>query len=621
MSARGTRPAYRGKMTQLLKKAEDTIVKFNSEDDVDWDNLLITKEHLKSRTSWASNCEQLRDLTKADNVADLNTEVHILGLRWKTLSDELTYANNISNDKTILPTKREVSSATSSVYDPFGYLAPVVIKAKIFTQELWKRKLDWDEPLPSDLTNEWNAILTDLKTATNITMNREYFSDVYDRKDDHELHVFVDASTRAYGAAVYLRNNNTEQTSLVMSKTRAAPLKKQTLPRLELMGAVIGTRLIQFVSDALKDTVNITKHIIWSDSQIVLHWLKSDKKLPLFVTNRVNEIKTFPMTMNTVLHTFVETDTAQDTTTVNETTNVGIQHIIDADRFSSLNKLLRTTALVLRFVSNLRNDKHTSSTLSSTVSAEELRKAETKWIRDIQREAFSADVTTHRRKPTLTRQLGLFFDNDTLLRCGGRLHNAPLDYNTKFPILLPYGHRYTILVVLESHSRMLHSGLLSTVTDLRQTYWIPKIRQLVKRIIRQCVTCRKITGKPYQQPIQAPLQHCRVNDAPPFTVTGVDFTGALYTVANDSFGTGVTCNSICPAEVLTGLNIAYIKLNATASGLSYEECEKKLLQESNPNGKFVTIEQVAGLAVFLCSPAADQITGASIPIDAGRWVK
>ncbi|XP_077866237.1 uncharacterized protein LOC144353834 [Saccoglossus kowalevskii] len=297
MSARGTRPAYRGKMTQLLKKAEDTIVKFNSEDDVDWDNLLITKEHLKSRTSWASNCEQLRDLTKADNVADLNTEVHILGLRWKTLSDELTYANNISNDKTILPTKREVSSATSSVYDPFGYLAPVVIKAKIFTQELWKRKLDWDEPLPSDLTNEWNAILTDLKTATNITMNREYFSDVYDRKDDHELHVFVDASTRAYGAAVYLRNNNTEQTSLVMSKTRAAPLKKQTLPRLELMGAVIGTRLIQFVSDALKDTVNITKHIIWSDSQIVLHWLKSDKKLPLFVTNRVNEIKTFPMTM------------------------------------------------------------------------------------------------------------------------------------------------------------------------------------------------------------------------------------------------------------------------------------------------------------------------------------
>ncbi|XP_006812892.1 uncharacterized protein LOC102807089 [Saccoglossus kowalevskii] len=122
----------------------------------------FSKDLLKSGgfnlRSWASNCEQLRDLAKADNVADLNTEVHILGLRWKTLSDELTYANNISNDETILPTKREVSSATSSVYDPFGYLAPVVIKAKIFTQELWKRKLDWDEPLPSDLTNEWNAI-------------------------------------------------------------------------------------------------------------------------------------------------------------------------------------------------------------------------------------------------------------------------------------------------------------------------------------------------------------------------------------------------------------------------------------------------------------------------------
>ncbi|XP_077869613.1 uncharacterized protein LOC144361512 [Saccoglossus kowalevskii] len=110
--------------------------------------------------------------------------------------------------------------------------------------------------------------------------------------DVHELHVFVDASPIAYGAAVYLRQDR--HTSLVISKTRVAPLKEMTLPRLELMAALIGSRLILFVFHALKDKINITKHVLWSDSQIVIHWIRSEKTLPIFVANRIKEINEFP---------------------------------------------------------------------------------------------------------------------------------------------------------------------------------------------------------------------------------------------------------------------------------------------------------------------------------------
>ena len=124
-------------------------------------------------------------------------------------------------------------------------------------------------------------------------------------------------------------------------------------------------------------------------------------------------------------------------------------------------------------------------------------------------------------------QLRLFLDCNNLLRCGGRTHNAPLSELAKFTYLL-LSHSLTVLIIKNAHSAQLHSGVNSTLTTLRQTYWIPAARQRIKSIIRKCVVCRKTTGKPYTIPDPPPLVKSRVSPTDPFAVTGVDFTSALY---------------------------------------------------------------------------------------------
>ena len=106
--------------------------------------------------------------------------------------------------------------------------------------------------------------------------------------------------------------------------------------------------------------------------------------------------------------------------------------------------------------------------------------------------------------------------------------NAPLAGSTKFPILLPPRNDFTKLIIVETHVHQLHSGVNATLAALRQRYWIPSGRQLVKKIINKCVTCRKICGSLYNPPDPPPLPKARLQQTRPFEITGVDFTGALY---------------------------------------------------------------------------------------------
>ena len=128
----------------------------------------------------------------------------------------------------------------------------------------------------------------------------------------------------------------------------------------------------------------------------------------------------------------------------------------------------------------------------------------------------------------LVQQFRLFIDDAGDIRCGGRIHNASICEDAKFPYLLPQKHPFTRLVVLDAHERLLHSGLSSTITYLRQKCWIPAIRRCVQSVLRKCVVCMKVNGKSYPAPDTPPLPRIRVEDSHPFTVTGVDFTGALY---------------------------------------------------------------------------------------------
>ena len=135
-------------------------------------------------------------------------------------------------------TKREVLQDLSKVFDPLGFAAPVVIRAKILMQQLWMRKVAWDEPLDETICKEWISIASDLRAVTGVSVSRCYFSTSVIQP---VLHFFADASLKAYGAVVFLTQGN--EVSFIVAKSRVAPLKQLTLPRLELMAALVATRL------------------------------------------------------------------------------------------------------------------------------------------------------------------------------------------------------------------------------------------------------------------------------------------------------------------------------------------------------------------------------------------
>ncbi|XP_071127721.1 uncharacterized protein [Mytilus edulis] len=531
--------------------------------------------------SWASNSQLLQVLARTENVMDKDQLVKILGLRWDTASDTLGFVTP-NLDTSELITKREVLRQSSRIYDPLGILSPITVRSKMLMQNIWEKNFNWDELLPDSTITEWVNIRKDIQEATKTVVPRHYFDESSDTNNDNVIHVFTDSSMKAYGACAYIVANG--KSSLIMAKNRVAPLKQLTIPRLELMAAVIGSRLLAHI----RNTLQITRAVLWSDSQIVLTWLSSKKPLKPFISNRVKEITelTEELTwrycpsesnpadllsrgitvdkfkdnrlwmhgpdwltlednwpewnrdeaqiLSTIAHQEVAVDTVQATQNKFTIHMIqGIGNVIDLNRFNSFKKLLRITAYVRRFITNCRKRAIHTGMLNTI----EIQNASLTWIIYIQKKHYSEIIqdlqTGEGKKHNLVKQLKLYIAQDKLIRCDGRIHNAPLEENTKFPILLPAKDKLTQLIIMDAHLTHFHSGLSSTVTLLRQTYWIPSIRQVIKSIIHKCVICKKVAGRPYSAPDPPPLPKDRLTEAPPFTVTGVDFTGALNVKTTD----------------------------------------------------------------------------------------
>ena len=231
-------------------------------------------------------------------------------------------------------------------------------------------------------------------------------------------------------------------------------------------------------------------------------------------------------------------------------------------KFSKLSKLLSVTAYVCRFTHNTRQPS--SSWQVGPLTSSELSQANLKWIHNTQQTVFAkeiANIQSCQNRLPLVRQLKLFLDSNNLLRCGGRIHNAPLSELTRFPYLLPPRHHFTTLVIQVAHVVQLHSGVNATLTTLRQKYWIPSARQRIKSILRQCVVCKKIGGQPYTIPDLPTLVKSRVSLSDPFTITGVDLTGALYVRTTEGESKIYLCLFTCAVsraihlEIITDLTV------------------------------------------------------------------
>lgn len=251
---------------------------------------------------WITNSPELKEKWQ-ESLMDctIEPETHrsvlkVLGLVWRPAADDFVF--DLRGLLVILKerenTKRSVLQSFARSFDPLGFLTPFTIRIKCLFQEMWERGLSWDEELPPDLTRKWQQWCSELPQLHQLCISRWYRADMQPQNSHTlKLHVFCDASERAYSAVAHLQGETKDgemTTSLVASKSRVAPLKRMTLPRLELMGAVIGARLGSTLMKSLQ--IDRTQLRLWTDTMIALHWIcSSTQKWKQFVANRVTEIQ------------------------------------------------------------------------------------------------------------------------------------------------------------------------------------------------------------------------------------------------------------------------------------------------------------------------------------------
>ena len=201
------------------------------------------------------------------------------------------------------------------------------------------------------------------------------------------------------------------------------------------------------------------------------------------------------------------------------------------ERWGKMSKAVRVVAWVRRFIENCRcrQEKRILSELTST----ELANARNELLRQEQRRVFHDEWTVLKRGKKVSKssaifRLAPFLDDDGLLRVGSRLEMSELQYEEKYPVLVPRGHLAELLV-REQHFLLCHAGVNTMVATLRAAYFILGLRCTAKRVKRACVSCQRFDSQPCNQEA-APLPGCRVSEAPPFTVTGVDFAGPIFSV-------------------------------------------------------------------------------------------
>ncbi|XP_076384364.1 uncharacterized protein LOC143262699 [Megalopta genalis] len=518
---------------------------------------------------WASNDKRLLEDLPDENI---NQQLHLgessivktLGIVWNSADDSITY--------TVRPilhtpraTKRFISSEIAKIYDPLGLLGPVIITAKLILQELWTLRIDWDESLPMAIHNKWSQYYSQLPLLNQARFRRKT---VIQSASNIELHGFCDASERAYGACVYIRSQNNHGETIVellVAKSRVAPLKSKSIPRLELCGSVLLASLMTTVKKALG--LQIERTVYWTDSTIVLHWLRSSPHtLKTFVANRVSEIQS--TTTITDWRHVSSTDNPADLLSRGQTikdflqssvwqngpswlqqehshwpTWESVPHTNDPERkiaicmatipvtkdakilerYSSWTKLVRVIALCRRW----RPGRITKGSL--TVS--ELSQSRVTILRMLQEMYFKTEILALRRQsdPYLhgkLAKLNPFLDQDGLLRVGGRLKNSTLTYSQKHPILLPKSH-ITTCIIMNEHKNLLHAGAQTTLYSLRRTYWPIDGRSLVWRTIHGCVRCRR-ASPPSVEYIMGNLPIARVTESRPFTNVGIDYCGPFF---------------------------------------------------------------------------------------------
>ncbi|XP_073254877.1 uncharacterized protein [Porites lutea] len=250
-------------------------------------------------TKFMSNCKRLLSAVPNDKRSEPNLNLDMddlpieraLGIRWSVEDDTLGFEIR----SLVRPrTKCGILSTVCSLFDSLGFAAPVALSARCLVQDLLKANIGLDEPLSEEFLSKSRAWNTELPLLSELSIPRSYFpSDGDPRQCKLQVHVISDASEIGCGASSYLRSEYPDgraHCTFIIDNARNAPVKFVSIPRLELQAAVLTTQMFKMWREELE--LNISRTYLWTDSEIVLNYLKNEKRrLQTFVANRVKEIK------------------------------------------------------------------------------------------------------------------------------------------------------------------------------------------------------------------------------------------------------------------------------------------------------------------------------------------
>ncbi|GFW06542.1 integrase catalytic domain-containing protein [Trichonephila clavipes] len=435
----------------------------------------------------------------------------VLGLSWNTNEDYLTTDTKsllefVSLDKNM---KRFILQAVGKIFDPLGLISPFTVRMKCLLQDLWKEEIQWDDPLPTNVEKEWKKWCEELPHLRNLKIPRLVL----------------------------------DSTLLEDDVDRVAPLNCVTLPRLELLGALVAARL----ASKVKKIVNLKRSCLqyhWTESKIVLFWIKGNKTgWKQFVANRVNEINSltdphscyhcagkenpedflsrglsadclvsnsrwwtgaeflsdseFPKNFQQVVpeldylteheketvvqerKKLLEADRSEETVLLNSDSSSILDEFLELS--NNYFKVINILSYIFRFNYNCRN----KSKKVGPLTVAEFKESEIKLIKHAQRSLFDKKETSS------ISNLFPFVDGEGIVRVGGRLENASVPYLHKHPAILPKGSKLSKLYFNSLHTRLFHVGPQGLLNAVRQKFWPLSGRSIARKTVHQCVICFK----------------------------------------------------------------------------------------------------------------------------------
>ena len=528
----------------------------------------------------------LDERAKVVKSIDLNRDAlpqeKALGVCWR-MDDDVFSFNTAPVDRPT--TKRGILSGVSSLYDPLGMAAPFVLGGRLILQNICRLDLDWDDDIPVSQKQLWESWLKELPNLSQVQLSRCHLPQSFGRVVSRELHHFSDASETGVGVVSYLRLTDDKgqvHCSFVFGKTKVAPLRVITVPRLELMGAVAAVHVDRKVKKALD--LPITETVFWTDSTTVLGYIANTRtRFHTFVANRLQVIHdgSLPSQWRYVRSELnpaddgsrgrqterwlkgpeflwrnvlvcperpviqIEDNDPEVKSSTHQTVCLTVDPEEDrakvevspvhklAEYYSSWYRLKRAVAWLVRLKGSLLcRVRHVSQVhaVNEPLTLKEMEEAEVILVEAAQ-EVYASEITTLRNGDHLKRSSGLTkldpVIDEGLLRVGGRLGSASVGFQAKHPIIMPKRGRLTRLLVEDVHQRIGHQGREHVLAALRDRFWIVNATSIVRKVLRDCLWCRRRMAVPITQKM-APLPEHRLSSAPPFTNSGVDFFGPFF---------------------------------------------------------------------------------------------